>query len=231
MNDRRAVISNRWKVLIVDDHPVVREALGLRISRESDFEVCDAVGRSIDVLRAIEHHEPDLVLLDLSLPDGHGLDLAKDIHAACPNVKVLVFSMHDENLYGERALRAGARGYVMKHETPDRVIQAMRQVLAGEIAVSPDLTREMLKSASRKHGGGKGTGQLPSLDLLSDRELEVFHLIGTGMTTKEIADKLRRGVKTIETHRLRLKEKLGIKSHAELIARAASWRMLSTKAG
>lgn len=223
----RPIAPIRWKVLIVDDHPVVREALGMRIGREDDFEVCDAVGRAADVLRALGHHQPDLVLLDLSLPDGHGLDLAKDIHATDPDVRVLIFSMHDEQLYGERALRAGARGYVMKHESPERVIQAMRQVLAGEIAVSPDLTREMLKTASRKNGSGK----LPSLDLLSDRELEVFHLIGTGLTTKEIADKLRRGVKTIETHRLRLKEKLGIKSHAELIARAASWNMLSTKAG
>jgi len=227
MTTQHSAAPTRWKVLIVDDHPVVREALGTRLNRESDFEVCETVGRAAEVERAIAQHHPDIMLLDLSLPDGHGLDLAKDVRVAHPEVRVLIFSMHEEQLYGERALRAGARGYLMKDESPERLIEAMRRVLAGEIVVSPILTREMLRIASRK----QGNGALPSLDLLSDRELEVFHLIGTGMTTKEIADKLSRGVKTIETHRLRLKEKLGIKSHAELIARAASWNTLGAKAG
>jgi DNA-binding NarL/FixJ family response regulator len=216
--------ARRARILLVDDHPVVREGLSLRIAGEPDLEVSAAIGQAEGALTAIEQFRPDLVILDLALPDGHGLDLTKDIHAVHPQVRILIFSMHDEQLYCERALRAGASGYVMKHEPPDYVIKSIREVLAGEIVVSPRLTRQMLKSARCP-----GTSRLPSLESLTDRELEVFQLIGAGMATKEIAERLHRGVKTIETHRLRLKQKLGLKSHTELVAKAAAWSNLGER--
>jgi DNA-binding NarL/FixJ family response regulator len=204
--------------MLVDDHPVVREALALRIAHEPDLEVCAAVGSCEEALLVVCEHHPELVVLDLSIPDGHGLDLAKELHVQHPEIAVLIFSMHDDSLYGERALRSGARGYVMKHEKPERIIEAIRKVLGGEVVVSARLTGQLLTSAASRKGSG-----LPSIECLSDRELEVFHLIGNGLETKEIALRLHRGVKTIETHRLRLKEKLSIHSNAELIAKAISW--------
>jgi DNA-binding NarL/FixJ family response regulator len=206
----------------VDDHPVVREALMFRIDREPDLTVCAAVGTFDEGLQAIAKHRPDLAIIDLSIPDGHGLDLAKDIHLQYPEIALLIFTMHDDSLYGERALRSGARGYVMKHEKPDRILTAIRQVLEGEVVISPHLAGKLVASAT----AGKGAG-LPSIERLSDRELEIFQMIGDGLETKQIAARLRRGVKTIETHRLRLKEKLSITSNSELIARAASWVALA----
>lgn len=207
--------------MLVEDHPVVREGLARLLAHEPDLEVSAALGSAQAALTAIGFHQPDLVILDLVLPDGHGLDLAKDIHALYPEVRLLIFSMHEEHLYCERSLRAGASGYVMKHEPSDYVIKSIRDVLAGEVVVSPRLTKQMLQTARKP-----GASRLPSLESLTDRELEVFHLIGAGMATKEIAERLHRGVKTIETHRLRLKQKLGVKSHTELVAKAAAWNSL-----
>jgi len=209
------------KILVVDDHPVVREALTLRIGREPDLIVCGAVSAPREAMAFIEKLEPELVILDLSMAEGHGLELTAEIHDKFPSIRLLVFSMHDESLYGERALRSGAHGYVMKDEEPDQLVTAVRRVLAGEVAISPRLAGIMLKSIPRE---GRSVG----LAKLSDRELEIFRMIGSGLATKEIAARLHRGIKTIETHRLRMKEKLSIATNAELIAKAASWLATSS---
>lgn len=208
----------RCKIILVDDHPVVRETLALRISQEPDMEVCAAVGSKAQAIAAVQQHRPDLAVLDMNLPDGHGLDLIKEINACAPDVRMLVFSMHDEQLYGERALRAGAQGYVMKSEPPDAVIAAIRGVLRGRLAVSDALSQRFLVSKT-----GRANHALSPVQKLSDRELQIFRLIAEGQPTKEIADQLHLSVKTVETHRERIKEKLGIGSATELIAAAARW--------
>lgn len=207
-----------WKILLVDDHPAILESLAHRLKQEPDFQVCAGASNGREALKAIAEHQPDLVILDLSLPDNHGLELIKDIRSQHPSVRLLIFSMHDESLYGERALRAGAQGYLMKHEPPEKVHEAVRKVLDGKMAVSEDLMQKMLG-----HVTGSRNGSLNPVDLLSDRELEVYQMIGMGLGTKEIAYRLGRSIKTVETHRMRIKEKLGIGSAPELIAVAASW--------
>ncbi len=212
--------TGKRKVLIIDDHPLIREALALRIDAQPDLRVCDSIASPRGAIPSIAENKPDLVILDLSMPDGHGLELTKEIHARYPEVKVLVFSMHEEALYGERALRSGARGYLMKHESAERLLEAIRAALTGDIVVSEQLSAQLLDSSAAASRRGKGR---LSIDRLSDRELEIFQMIGKGLETKEIASRLQRGIKTIETHRLRLKEKLAIASNSELIAKAASW--------
>jgi DNA-binding NarL/FixJ family response regulator len=205
--------------MLVDDHPVVRECLAQRILLEPDIDISATCVSCAQTLEALKKHLPDVAVVDLSLADGHGLDLIKEIHILHPEVRLLVFSMHDENVYGERALRAGALGYVMKDESPAMVISGIRTVLDRKIAISPNLSDRMLKAAANGHAhGGK-----PAMERLTDRELEIFELIGRGFGTKNIADRLHRSVKTVETHRMRLKEKLDVKANAELIAKATCW--------
>jgi len=207
-----------WKILLVDDHPVVRESLALRIAHEADLEVCAAVGSKVQAMAAVQQHHPDVAILDMNLPDGHGLELIKDIRAYDPKVRMLVFSMHDEHIYGERVLRAGAQGYVMKSESPDDVIDAVRSVIRGRLAVSDELSQRLMSSKM-------GRAQDSSSDVcnLSDRELQVFRLIAAGHGTKEIAARLALSIKTIESHRARIKDKLSINSASELVASAARW--------
>lgn len=207
-----------WRILLVDDHPVVRESLALRIAQEPDMEVCAAVGNKAQAVAAVARCRPDLAILDMNLPDGHGLDLIKDIHASNDKVRMLVFSMHDEHLYGERALRAGAHGYVMKSESPDEVIGAVRRVFAGRLAVSDGLSQILLSSTT-----GRRQQASSYVQRLTDRELQIFRHIAEGLSTKGIADRLGLSVKTVETHRARVKEKLHIGSAPELIAAAARW--------
>lgn len=206
------------KILLVDDHPIVREMLSLRIAQEQDLAVCAAVGDVAQALAAVEQHHPDLAVVDINLPDGHGLELIKEVHARDPEVRLLVFSMHDENLYGERVLRAGAQGYLMKSEPPEKIIEAIHRVLAGRLAVSEELSHRLLSDATRQ-----GRSKATAMQQLSDRELEVFELIGQGLGTKDIANRLNRGVKTIDTYRLRIKEKLQVGTATELVAKAARW--------
>ncbi len=206
------------KVLLVDDHPVVREMLALCIAQEKDLKVCASAGNVAQALADVERHHPDLAIVDINLPDGHGLELIKEIQVRDPNVRLLVFSMHDEHLYGERVLRAGAQGYLMKSEPPEKIIEAIRRVLDGKMAVSEELAQRILsETAHQKRSKEKGMQQL------SDRELEVFELLGQGLSTKEIAGRLHRGTKTIDTYRLRIKEKLQIGNASELVAKAARW--------
>jgi DNA-binding NarL/FixJ family response regulator len=210
--------TRKWKVLLLDDHPVVLEALALRIDQEEDLVVCASVREISQAFAAVEKSEPDVCILDLSLPDGHGLELLKNLHARYPELRIVVFTMHEENLYGERVLQAGARGYITKHETADAVLNAIRRVLNGEIAVSPTMATRLVRTAIRQDQTPR-TG----VERLSDRELEIFQLLGRGMDTKEIAGQLKRSVKTVETFRGRIKKKLSIRTLSELIAQAAHW--------
>lgn len=213
-----AVPPLKRKILLVDDHPVVRELLSQRIAREEDLHVCADVGNMAEALAAIEQYQPDLAIVDINLPDGHGLELIKEIQARHPSVRVLVFSTHDERLYGSRVLRAGAQGYLMKSESPEKVIFAIRDILGGKLAVSDELAQKLMADAAHQR-----RSKASPMQLLSDRELEVFELIGTGLSTKEIAGRLNRGVKTIDTYRLRIKEKLQIATVSDLVATAARW--------
>lgn len=206
-------------IVVVDDHPVVRESLALRIMQESDLSVCAEAGTFQAALAAVERHQPGLVILDMNLPDGHGLELIKEIRARWPGTRMLVFSMNDEMLYAERALRAGAQGYVMKSEAPDTVVDSLRQVMAGKVAVSGVIQQHILSGATSRVRKASSP-----VEALSDRELEVFRLIGRGLNAKEIAAKLRLSAKTVETHRERIKHKLGVGSATELTAMAAQWR-------
>ncbi len=206
------------KFLIVDDHPLVREGLIGLISAQPDFEVCGEASGLAEARERIAATQPQVVILDLSLKDGNGIELVKELKANAPEVKVLVLSMHDESLFAERVLRAGAVGYVSKHEAPRTIIQAARTVLSGKVYVSESLTEQMVQRAF----GGGDLGRSP-LDRLSDREMQVFELIGQGLTVREIAARLELSPKTIETHREHVKDKLGLKNATELTRHALQW--------
>jgi DNA-binding NarL/FixJ family response regulator len=206
-------LSSKKRVFIVDDHPIVRQGLAQLLGSEPDFEVC---GQGEDVyqsLRAIRDAKPDLCLVDVSLKDGDGIELLKELQAQLPDLPVVMLSMHDESLYAERALRAGARGYIMKQEAPPIMLAAIRKVLSGQIHVSDKMSATLLQ---RMVGGKKAETTMP-MDRLTDRELEVFRFIGDGKTVKEIADKLCLSPKTVEAHREHIKEKLNLKTSAELL--------------
>ncbi|PYJ55458.1 MAG: DNA-binding response regulator [Verrucomicrobia bacterium] len=209
----------KQKVLLVDDHPVVREGLAERINRERDLVVCGEAQNAREALRAVASLQPDIVILDLSLPKGHGLELVKDLRTLHPDLRVVVFSMHDESVFAERALRAGAHGYVMKQEPPERLLVAIRTVLRGDYFISESASSTCLQAFFSR----STKAVTHSVARLSDRELEIFQLIGQGVSTRKIADRLGRSVKTIETHRTRIKEKLAVKSAAELVHRATCW--------
>jgi DNA-binding NarL/FixJ family response regulator len=207
------------RILIVDDHPMMRQGLGQLIGAESDLTICGEAENAENALDAINSLKPDLVLADISLPGKNGLELIKDFQAIQPGLPVLVISMHDESLYAERVLRAGGRGYIMKQEGGKKLMQAIRQVLAGKIYVSEKMSAEILELFS---GRRPGTESSP-VEKLTDREFEVFQLIGQGKGTREIAAKLHLSVKTVEVHRANIKGKLKLKSASELIRFAVRW--------
>jgi DNA-binding NarL/FixJ family response regulator len=209
------------KILIVDDHPLVREGLAVRIASQPDLKVC---GEAADVAEAMERVKataPDLVIIDLSLKSGHGLDLIKQIRAQYDQVKMLVASMYDESMFAERVLIAGALGYINKQEMPERILDAIRQVLLGKVYLSASMTERVLhRLAAVSAPLEVGTSPVASL---SDRELEVFELIGRGVKTSQIASRLHLSVKTIETHREKIKVKLNVKTSTELSRYAVQW--------
>jgi DNA-binding NarL/FixJ family response regulator len=207
------VTAAKRKIFLVDDHPIVRQGLAQLLNSEADLTVCGQGEDAYGSLRAIKTALPDLVLLDVSLKDSDGLELLKELKVQHPELPVLILSMHDESLYTERALRAGARGYIMKHEPPAVLLSAIRKVLSGEVYVSEKMGATLLQ---RMVGGKKPSDALP-MDRLTDRELEIFRMIGAGQTVKEIADKLFLSVKTVEAHREHIKQKLNLKSSAELL--------------
>jgi DNA-binding NarL/FixJ family response regulator len=207
------------RVLLVDDHPMMRRGLASLIENEPDLVVCGEADNCQAALKAIQESRPDLVIIDLSLKDSDGLDLVKDMKLRHPKTPALVLSMHDESLYAERAFRAGARGYVAKHEMDETMLAAIRRVLAGERHMSE---RMRARFADRFLGRGS-LEQCSPLAVLSDRELQVFKLIGGGQTTREIAAALHLSIKTIESYREHLKAKLNLESGVALARRAAHW--------
>jgi DNA-binding NarL/FixJ family response regulator len=209
----------RRTVLVVDDHPVVREGLAMRINREPDFAVCGTAADGGEMMSAIARLNPDVVVMDLELPRSHGLELLRDIYAQYPRLPVIVFSTHDEAVYAERAVRAGARGYLMKHEPPERLLEGMRAVLVGGYALSRAVSDRLLAAFA----GPPSVQSESPIAGLGNRELEVFQFIGRGKGTKEIANLLNLSVKTVETYRERLKKKLNATSGPDLARRAVLW--------
>ncbi len=207
------------RIVIVDDHPIVRQGLIAVLSEYPDLQVCGEAATIVEALKLIDTEHPDLAIIDLSLADGSGLDLIKQIHCRPIPTKMLVLSMSDESHYAERVLRAGAMGYLHKQEARKKLIDAIHQVLAGNIFVSEAMNNRLLQQAI--------TGKQPliqsPLTTLSNRELEVFELLGQGLDSHEIADRLHVGVKTVETHRHRMKDKLELKSSLELVRHATEW--------
>lgn len=207
------------RVLIVDDHPFLCVGLAEVLGRDPALCVCGAVESAEAALTACEQLHPDLVITDLNLPGKSGLELIKDLASLRPGLPVIVLSMHDEEIYAERCLRAGGRGYVMKCEGPEKLLAAIRQVLAGGIHLSAKISAQILEAIAGRRDGEK---QSP-LTQLTDRELELFQWIGRGLSTQAIAARLHISAKTVEAHRMHIKDKLGLGTAAELIAYAARW--------
>lgn len=207
------------KVLLVEDHPMFREHLGQLISRNLGMSVCGEADNIRDAMRLIHETTPDVAIVDMTLRGSSGLELVKDITAQGLGVNVLVLSMHDESLYAERALRAGAKGYITKNEASTEVLKAIRSVMNGEIYASRQVTARLLERMTQK----RGPTEIAGVETLADRELEVFQMLGRGKSTREIAKELNLGESTVETYRARIKEKLQLKSAAELYLRAGQW--------
>jgi DNA-binding NarL/FixJ family response regulator len=209
----------RIRVLIVDDHPMTREGLVHLIANQPDLMVCAEAATAGSALDAALSTKPDLVLADITLPDKSGIELIKDLKSVHPGLPVLVISMHDESLYAERALKAGASGYIMKVAGAEKLMEAIRRVLTGEVYVSGTIAAHILKSVSGKAVSGTHS----SVEFLSDREFEIFGLIARGIATRDIGERLHLSPKTVEAHRMNIKAKLGIDTAAELISYAARW--------
>ena len=207
------------RVLIVDDHPFLRMGLTESLAREPGLSVCGTFGTAEEALTAVGKLAPDVIVADLNLPGKSGLELIKDLAVLRPGLPVIVLSMHDEEIYAERCLRAGGRGYVMKSEGPEALAAAIRHVLAGGVHVSAKTSARIVEGFSGRRDRQKHS----PLGALTDREFEIFQWIGRGLSTQEIADRLHISAKTVETHRMHLKTKLGLGTAPELIAYAARW--------
>ena len=207
------------RILLVDDHPLLRQGIAMTIEAEPDLVVAGQAGDAEEAVAMFDGLDPDLVITDISLPGMNGLELLKNLLTLHPDLRVLVVSRHDEELYAERAVRAGARGYVSKVAAGDQIVAAIRRVLKGGIHLSEDLKDKMLFGAA---SGAKDATQTP-LEVLSDRELEVFEMTGRGIPTREISERLHLSVKTVESYRSRIKAKLGIANGTELIKHAVAW--------
>lgn len=219
MTQKPAKQQNRKRIMIVDDHPMMRQGLAQLIGAEADLTVCGEAENAGLALAAIGVLKPELVLVDISLPDKNGLELIKDFQVIQPGLPVLVISMHDESLYAERVLRAGGRGYIMKQEGGKKLMLAIRQVLNGKIYVSEKISVDILEAFSGRRAGTENS----PVEKLTDREFEVFQLIGQGKVMREIAGKLHISVKTVEVHRANIKAKLKKKTAPELICYAVRW--------
>jgi len=210
---------NMVKVIIVDDHPIVRRGLIELINHEKDLVVCGQAEDAPQALKAIRTLKPHIVIVDISLKETNGVELIKDIKVQYPSLPVLALSMHDEFLYAERCLRAGAKGYIMKQQATEKVVTAIRKVLNGQVYLSDKMEAKMMCKLVR---GGPQIGASP-IEQLSDRELEVFLLLGQGHGTRRIAEKLHLSIKTIETYRAHIKEKLNLACATELLQYAIQW--------
>ena len=208
-----------YRVLIVDDHPIVREGLDRLLSRETDLVVCGQAEDAPQALELLDNADPDLAIVDISLASGNGLDLVRQMRSASAEIRILVSSMHDETLYAERALRAGARGYINKQQATEKIVEALRRILDGRIYLSERMTDRLLSRAVDASDDEKKI----SVDRLSNRELQVLELIGNGVGTAEIAERMNLSVKTVETYRQRIRQKLSLKNGAALASFASQW--------
>ena len=223
--DRKTDSSIGSRVVLVDDHPIVRAGIAQLLESQNAHSVVAECGGIQEAMDAVAVHTPDLVIVDVRLGDEDGLELVKRLVLRDPELRILVLSMHDEKLFAERAMRAGARGYMMKNHDPDHLLHAVREVLAGRRAVSPQVQATLLQqSLTPSRSGAHG------MDALTDRELEVFGLIGRGKENREIAAALQLSVRTVQTYRDRIKTKLGVEGRGELLQRAVLW-VHSQKAG
>lgn len=216
---RDKIDGNKAKILIVDDHPLVREGLADLVNKEKDLVVCGQAEDAYQAMEAIRELKPDMAIVDISLKETSGLELIKDIKIQHPGLPILTLSMHEESVYAERALRAGAKGYIMKREATKKVVTAIRKVLRGQLYLSEKMTTRLV----RKFVDGKPEAGTSPIDRLTDRELEVFCLLGRGNGTRQISEQLHLSVKTIETYRSRIKEKLNLTSASELLQHAFQW--------
>ncbi|MFN1834168.1 response regulator [Balneola sp. MJW-20] len=207
------------QIVIVDDHPMMQKGLSMTLESDLGFEVLKQFNSAEEMLREYEELDPDLAIIDISLPGMSGLELIKHIQSRTPDLKILVVSRHDESLYAERVIRAGAKGYVMKLEAGDQLIKAVKKILNGGVYVSEEVSERLLMGMV---GGHKDITESP-IDQLSDRELEVFEFTGKGNTTREIAEKLHLSIKTVESYRARIKTKLNLSNATELMMYAVKW--------
>lgn len=207
------------RILIVDDHPIVREGLNSLLSKQPDFEICGEADDVAHALSLVAETKPHVVTIDISLKSGSGLELIRRITESDRSIKLVACSLYDETLYAERALNAGALGYVNKHEATRTIVKAIRQVLDGKVYLSDRMSERL----AQRLIGKRGKVERPTVETLTDRELQVFQMIGNGLTTPEIARKLHLGIKTVETHRRRIKDKLKLKNTAQLARDAAQW--------
>ena len=212
-------MSQKTRILLVDDHPLVREGLANLISQQPDFEICGEAGNEPQALELIGSVQPNVAIVDITLETGSGLELIRNIKALYPAVKTLVLSMHDEGLYAERALRAGARGYLMKREAAKKIIDGIRAVLAGQLYVSEKIISQM----TEKFVEGGTAAAISPVEQLSNRELEVFQLLGRGHNTRQISEHLHVGFKTVQAYNARIKEKLRLANATELLREAMRW--------
>jgi DNA-binding NarL/FixJ family response regulator len=211
----------KHKIFIVDDHPIVRQGLSQLISQETDFTVCGEASDIPSALQAVQTHNPDVVIVDISLGQSSGIRLIEDLLLINPSYRILVLSMHDESLYAERCFKAGAKGYIMKQEPPEKVILAIKRLLSGELYLSEQLSNKMLHKLVSKQPDVNSS----PLEILSNRELEVFQLIGQGLKTRKIAEQLNLSVKTIETYIDHIKKKMNFDNSHILILNAVQWFM------
>lgn len=211
--------SFKKRIVMVDDHPLMRKGLALTLESDPVFEVVAQLDRGEELIQKLDEYNPDLIIIDISLPGMSGLELVKHLIAQKEDIKILVVSRHDESLYAERVIRAGAKGYIMKLEAGDVLLKAVRKVLNGGIYVSEEVSERLLMGMAR---GNKDAMESP-IEMLSDRELEVFELTGKGNSTRDIAERLHLSVKTVESYRARIKTKLNLENATELMVHAVKW--------
>ncbi len=207
------------RILLVDDHPLTSEGLAGVINREADLEVCGMAGHPAEAMSVLARLKPDLMVTDMTMPGRSGIEFIRDVHAMIPELPILVLSMHDEMLYAERALRAGALGYLMKDAGSAKVLEVIHAILSGQSYVSPQMSARLLDAVT----GRRPRGSTSPIEKLSDREFEVFRLLGSGKSTKEVAEALHLSPKTVDVHRGRIKEKLQLKDASSLIHHAVRW--------
>ncbi len=208
-----------YKIYLVDDHPIVRKGISQVINQEDDLEVCGTADNADDTLRDVERLGPDLVIVDISLEGISGIDIIKGLKSRYPSLATMVLSMHDESIYAERALRAGARGYIMKKEASEKIVGAIRQVLDGKIYLSGEMASRLIEKFASTDQMENGS----PIDLLTNRELEIFRMIGRGFKPRDMARELNLSIKTVETYRDHIKKKLNLSTAAELTRYAVEW--------